>query len=503
MKLSIRIAAPVMERLRRYHLAAGKHAEALSYVWARAVERKGEILVLVPHNAPLKLFAPDCFVRQTAGNVQLCPDVLNGMLIGFAASDFNCLINVHDHWFDETTTFSSTDDRDDLVFDRYLRRSFEPMLLQHPHIGPVRRIHNLSLVLAQKGVEARLVNTRSKRRFLKATKFSVIGEQFERPVIGIRGNASVADDMFTRQKDFITPDKQDMLANLSVALVGCGGLGSILAESLARCGVGSMLLIDDDELSLSNLNRWQGGCHKDIGQPKSKILAANLKRMFPALCVSALVSSLYATEAEQFLVGADIVVAGVDNDEARYFLNRLCLQYQIPYFDAGVDVTIEPDSPDFRARFFAIVPGVTACLECTQIELYQRQKTLDAYQDVVTAEARRNAGYVTEQPEISAPNVYAINQRSASLLGMELLNYICGWQPMATSILESWKSGIHERLSRKVFPEPPHPSCPICGYYAGVGDAEKLPRPRAFALAALQHLDGCIDVGSLSANASL
>lgn len=479
MKLTLRIAAPVMERLRAYHLAPGKRIEALSYLWARAVVRNGEILVVVPHNAPLKLFAPDCFIRQSAGTVQLQPDVLNGMLVGFAASDYNCLINIHDHWFAENAGFSGIDDSDDATFDRYLRESFEPMLAQHPHIGPTRPIFNLSIVLAQQGVDARLVDGRRKPRFLPVTRFDVIGERFERLTSGQSVMVGDADEMFCRQRDFIPAEKQALLSGMTVALAGCGGLGSILAESLARSGIGGLVLIDDDTLDTSNLNRWQGGQPDKVGESKAKLLAANLRRMFPALRLDVLDKSLYNRMAEPLLAGADLIVAGLDNDEARYFLNRVSLQYGIPYFDAGTAVTGNEETLDFRTRYFAIVPGVTACLECTQLALFDRAGTVDAYLDATTAQARRQAGYVNDQPQLSAPSVYGLNQRAASLMMMELLNYICGWRPLATSITESWREGRFERLSRDFFPETSDPECPVCGYYAGAVDTEALPRPRA------------------------
>lgn len=477
-KLKIRIAAPIMERLREYHLSDGKRTEALSYIWARAIVRPDRILVLVPHNAPLKLFAPDCFVRQSAGNVQLQPDVLNGMLVGFAATDYNCLINIHDHWFDERTRFSGIDDNDDVTFDRYLRESFEPMLAQHPHIGPARPVFNLSIVLAQQGVDARLVDSRHKQYFLQAKQFDVIGERFERLTVGRTSKGTATDEIFCRQQDFIPADKQALLGGMTVALAGCGGLGSILAESLARSGFGSLVLIDDDSIDTSNLNRWQGGCPDQVGKSKAKILAGNLRRMFPGLHTEVLEKSLYDPLAEPLLAGADLLVAGLDNDEARYFLNRVSLQYGIPYFDAGVEITGRADTLDFRTRFFAVIPGVTACLECTQLTLFDRVGTLDAYLDAVTAQARRNAGYVTDQSQISSPSVYALNQRAASMMMTELLNYICGWRPLATSITESWRCVQLERLGRDIFPETPDHECPVCGYYSGAGDTETLPRPR-------------------------
>ena len=91
MSIRMKIAARVLERLRTYHLAPAKRTESLSYIWAQATASDGVLTVYVPHNAPVKLFAPDCFERQTAGNVRLAPEVLNGMLVQFAASAFNCL----------------------------------------------------------------------------------------------------------------------------------------------------------------------------------------------------------------------------------------------------------------------------------------------------------------------------------------------------------------------------------------------------------------------------
>lgn len=478
MKLTIRMSEPVMKRLRDYHLSDGKNTEALSYIWARAIVRKNEIIVLVPHNAPLKLFAPDCFVRQSAGNVQLQPDVLNGMLVGFATSDYNCLINLHDHWFDDHTKFSRIDDNDDLIFDRYLRKSFEPMLAKHPHIGPARPILNLSIVLAQRGIDARLVDSRRRAPFLPATQFDVIGEHYERLCIG-RPTAEVSsDEIFCRQRDFIPAEKQALLGSMKVALAGCGGLGSILAESLARSGFGSLVLIDDDTLDISNLNRWQGGTPDQVGKPKAHLLAENLHRMFPDLNVEVCDQSLYALATEDLLAGADLLVAGLDNDEARYYLNRVSLQYGQPYFDAGTAVTGRDDTLDFSTRYFAIVPGVTACLECTQITLFDRIGTMEAFMDPATARARRNAGYVINQTQISAPSVYALNQRASSMLMTEVLNYICGWRPLSSSITESWRNGRIERLGRENFPETLDPECPVCGYYAGAGGTEVLPRPR-------------------------
>lgn len=480
MKITVNMSASILERLRSHHLAPGKRAESLSYVWARAVRSPAGIRVMIPYNAPVLFFAPDCFISQSAGNVRLAPEVLNGMLVKFAASSFNCLVNVHDHWFDTHTRFSGVDDRDDEIFDQYLRRSFEPMLVKHPHIGQARAIYNLSIVLAQEAGAARLVDIRESEPFQPVSAINLIGEHFGRLNVGRGELHQVGEEMFNRQRDFIPADKQTLLADINVALVGCGGLGSILAEDLGRAGFGGVELFDDDKLELSNLNRWQGGAPEDVGKFKAELLAERMRRMFPHMRVKAYAQSIYAEQVEQAIASNDIIVAGLDNDEARYFLNRLSLQYNIPYFDSGVAITGCGAATDFRGRYFAVLPGVTACAECTGIQLYNKEDVRDVFLDDATAHSRRAAGYVIDQPQATSPSVYFVNQRASSLLVQELLNYVCGWRATATTISESWRNGVFQRTDRGNFPETPDPECPVCSYYAGAADVEPLPRPRPF-----------------------
>lgn len=478
-KISTNMNATVMDRLRVHHLAPGKRVESLSYIFANALCSPTGIVVVIAHNAPMLFFAPDCFINQSAGNVRLAPEVLNGMLIKFAASSFNCLVNVHDHWFDRHTRFSGVDDRDDLAFDRYLRQIFEPMLVKHPHIGQSRPIYNLSIVLAQETCAARLIDSRENSPFQAVSAINLIGEHFGRLSMGRKGLQPINKEIFNRQVDFIPADKQTLLADMNVALVGCGGLGSILAETLGRAGFGGLQLFDDDRLALSNLNRWQGALPEDVGKFKADLLAERMRRMFPHIRVKAYAQAIYSEHIEPAIAGNDIIVAGLDNDEARFFLNRLSLQYNIPYFDAGVAITGRMDTTDFRSRYFSVLPGVTACAECTGFQLYDKEQVRDAFADEATARSRRAAGYVIDQPQITAPSVYFVNQRASSLLVQELLNYLCGWRATATTILESWRNGVFQRADRDNFSELPDPECPVCSYYAGSADVESLPRPRS------------------------
>lgn len=480
MKITVNMSESIMERLRSHHLAQGKSKESLSYLWGRAVSTPSGIRVIIPFNAPVLLFSSDCFISQSAGNVRLAPEVLNAMLVRFAASSYNCLVNVHDHWFDTHTRFSGVDDHDDVAFDQYLRQSFEPMLEKHPHIGAYRGIYNLSIVLAQESCDARMVDIRKKTPFKSASVFNLVGEHFKRMNLGRRKLHHVEQQMFNRHQDFIPADKRAFLADINVALVGCGGLGSILAENLGRAGFGGIYLLDGDKLEQTNLNRWQGGAPEHVGKFKTDILAEKMRHMFPDMRVTAYASSIYEEKIEQVIASSDIIVAGLDNDEARYFLNRMSLQYNIPYFDSGVAIVGCGENTDFRSRYFAVLPGVTACAECTGIELYNKEAVRDEFSENATIQSRRAAGYVLEQPQVTSPSVYFLNQRASSLLAQELLNYICEWRSTATTISESWRNGVFQRTDRANFPETPDPECPVCSYYAGSADIEPLPRPSLF-----------------------
>jgi molybdopterin/thiamine biosynthesis adenylyltransferase len=476
MKFRLKISASVWHQLRQYHLAPGKQVEALSYLFGRAVVTTNSVTILVSHTAEPILFAPDCFERQSSGQVRLIPDVLNSLLVRFAAAgEFNCLLNCHDHWFDRSSPkFSTIDDHDDLEFSRYVQR-FEKMLVEHPEIGSARSIFHLSLVLSQGGVDARLTDIRRNPVFQPLDEIQIIGDHCKTIPIRHAKELGVT-EIHARQLDFIPQEAQARLANMGILLVGAGGLGSILAEDFGRLGVGALKLVDDDKLESTNLNRWQGALPEDVGQPKVEVLARRLRLMFPHLTVRAYCHSVFDKEVEPLFADADVVVGALDNDEARYFLNAASVQYLVPYLDAGVSIQAGEET-DFLNRFFAVLPGASACVECSGFQFVNWEQVGNAYLDATTRKMKQAAGYVVDRPDISAPAVYSLNQRAASSLMTEFMNYVCAWRPMATSILESWKKGQIQRADRSNFPELPARDCPACGFRAGMGNAEHLPRP--------------------------
>lgn len=474
--VSLRIDWGLWQRLRQFHLREGKREEALSYVWARCQRVPGGHVVLIPPDAPFFPLGRDCYERSSGANVRLRPDVLNGMLVEFARSDFNCLVNVHDHWFSEHAEFSGVDDADDLSFDRYLRERFEPMMVRRPDLGCARWIFNLSIVLGTKSSSVRLTDVRAARPFTRADRVSLLGDRWSRvPLTAAEASSGAAPAWLARHEAFLGAAAQSELQRLHVAIVGCGGLGSILAESLARCGVGELTLIDGDRLETSNLNRWQGAGPRDVGRFKAALLAERLQIMVPSCSVRHVSRPLEDMRSSVAMSAADIVVGGLDNDEARYLLNHFAVQHMQPYFDLGVAITTTPAN-EFAGRYFAVIPGVTGCVECKSYQLLNRDTVVRGFSHPATTAARRAAGYVIDRPELSAPSAYVLNQRTAALGLQELLNFVAGWRPTATVAREQWTAGTFQRADRSNYAEAADPECPVCSLRLGRGWSLPLPR---------------------------
>lgn len=129
---------------------------------------------------------------------------------------------------------------------------------------------------------------------------------------------------------------QARLKAATVAVVGAGGLGSPCLQYLAAAGVGQLTLIDDDVVSLSNLQRQTLYTTADIGRPKAEVAAERLQAMNPHVVVEPLVARLTAETASALLAQHDVVADGCDNFRTRTEVNRACVARGIPLVSAAL-----------------------------------------------------------------------------------------------------------------------------------------------------------------------
>ncbi|HBY64141.1 MAG TPA: thiamine biosynthesis protein ThiF, partial [Solibacterales bacterium] len=151
---------------------------------------------------------------------------------------------------------------------------------------------------------------------------------------------------------------QERLLASSVAIVGCGALGSFQAGALARAGVGRLRIIDRDYVELSNLQRQWLFEEEDARAALPKAVAAvrRLAAINSTVAADAEVADLTPRNADDLLGGCDLILDATDNFETRYLINDFAVKHEQPWIYAAAvgsyGVTMN------------ILPGETACLSC-------------------------------------------------------------------------------------------------------------------------------------------
>ena len=141
-------------------------------------------------------------------------------------------------------------------------------------------------------------------------------------------------------------------------IVGCGALGTVLANNLARAGVGYLRIVDRDFVEGNNLQRQVLFDELDAlaSMPKAEASARQLRRVNSAIEIDARTMDVNTDNVEELLDGVDLVLDGTDNFETRYLLNDACLKLDKPWIYSGVIAAY--------GVTMTILPGDTACLRC-------------------------------------------------------------------------------------------------------------------------------------------
>lgn len=140
--------------------------------------------------------------------------------------------------------------------------------------------------------------------------------------------------MHQRTKMLIGEEGFAKLQQATVAVCGVGGVGSYVAESLARSGIGKLLLIDHDEVSLSNCNRQLEAVFDNLGNPKAQEMAKRLQSIHPDVKAEAMALFLDTNTPSQLFAGCDYIVDAVDNVTAKLRLIEIAHELNIPILSA-------------------------------------------------------------------------------------------------------------------------------------------------------------------------
>ena len=152
---------------------------------------------------------------------------------------------------------------------------------------------------------------------------------------------------------------QEKLLASRVLIIGIGGLGSPVAMYLAASGIGHLVLVDDDEVELSNLQRQIAHTTSNIGLKKVDSARQTLHDLNPAIKITTYAERLEGKKLSEEIIAADIVIDGTDNFTTRFVLNDSCVTNNTPLV-SGAAIRMEgqvsvfnktPDSPCYRCLY--------------------------------------------------------------------------------------------------------------------------------------------------------
>jgi bacteriocin biosynthesis cyclodehydratase domain-containing protein len=245
----------------------------------------------------------------------------------------------------------------------------------------------------------------------------------------------------------VAPEQaQRRLREARVVMIGAGGSGTWTLSALACLGIGELVLVDDDVVELSNLNRQVLFRFEDVGRPKAEAAASWVRGLDPSIDVVPVIERVRGTaDLAGVLPGADVLIVAADWPPyaLERWANAACIEAGVPFLTAGQRLPIVRIGPTY-------VPGVGPCLECQERDLRAR---FPLYDDLARHRQERS---IEGEPALGPPFGVV-----GSLLAIEVMHLILGVRPLATEgralimdlrTLETrWEATERD------------PQCPACG----------------------------------------
>lgn len=230
--------------------------------------------------------------------------------------------------------------------------------------------------------------------------------------------------------------QQKLLAS-KVLVIGAGGLGSPIAMYLAAAGVGTIGIVDADEVELSNLQRQIIHSTEDLG--KAKVLSAKetIQKMNPDVTINTYQMIINSTNIIRVISEYDFIIDATDNFPAKFLINDACVMKKKPFTHAGV--------LGFQGQLMTYVPGKSPCYRCVFQEPPKKEEVISC----------KEVGIIGVVPGVIG-----------SLVAAEAMKYLLGIGELLTGYLL-----IYDALKmefRKVKLPVDTSGCPICGEHPSI-----------------------------------
>ncbi len=244
-------------------------------------------------------------------------------------------------------------------------------------------------------------------------------------------------ERYSRQMRFgeIGEEGQRKLLSSRVLLCGCGALGTVLADVLARAGVGFLRIVDRDFVEPSNLQRQVLFDEDDVRDqlPKAVAAARKIAKINSDVQVEPIVADIEYTNIRRFAEGVDLMLDGTDNFEVRFLINDCSLELNIPWVYAGCISS--------HGQTMPIFPNESGCLRCL----------IESPPEPGSMETCDTAG-------ILGPTVNVI----ASLQAMTAIKILAGRRdavPLSLTMIDVWDGSLRQMSVANLRSQA---NCPAC-----------------------------------------
>lgn len=387
----------------------------VDHLSARTDVETGAIILAAPHETgggddlvarEVKLIPEKGYRIRRIDQLSIDPVAIN-RLVHTAREKRMSILTVHSHPMAREAWFSHADD----LGDARILPSFASQVPGVPHGA---------LVVAGSGAVAGRVAVDGR---LQPLVVRVVGHRLTTVTAPAPDSA---DARFARQVLALGAHGQGLLRGLKAAIIGVGGIGSVVAVQLAHLGIGELVFIDGDVVELSNTSRIVGARPSDVGRvAKTAVAQRYIEELGLPVQVRCHQRFLERRDDLQLLAGCEIVVSCVDRQTPRALLNRFAYEALVPMIDLGTAFRVDGEGTMVGAagRVVVVGPG-RPCLSCwghLDPAALRREALSPAEREAETAE-----GYI-DGAEVPQPSVIPFNTMVAGAGVIELLRLVTGF----------------------------------------------------------------------------
>jgi molybdopterin/thiamine biosynthesis adenylyltransferase len=369
--------------------------------------------------------------------------------------DVDTIVDVHTHPFaKDSVRFSHVDDTDEITFKKFLDENFDD-------------IHYASIVFSQNEYSARKWDTLKSKKIVNETAFikTQLTEEMIKSSDEKSSNNNIDTKMFDRGILALGIDNlRKITSNQKITIVGAGGTGSVIAESLIHMGFNYINLIDNDILEISNMNRIVGAYYQDAvdGKYKVDVIASHLLKINPHATINRYNNDIYDEEMESVLAQSDWIIMATDNHSSRFHAQNIAFKYFVPFLSVGVNITVQENQiTDESGEVIVVRMGDRVCLKCLE-RINNIKVAYEREPEDEISQALLKKGYV-DGKDIKEPAVKTLN----SILGQMTVDILVN---QYTNRLRHQTISVYERnISSMIYEDKESLknrslNCAICGF---------------------------------------